>query len=137
MIDLIYDRTAADVTNRTEKGHYRYTDLNRVQGAVTALRARLSAAGYSLPTIQALTTWYENDIPRRNRMTNYLRSVQTLSGILPPIRTASGFPTSMDGLNWQKANAIEEFLHRVDVAEENLESAWYYCGDIYAGEVDV
>jgi hypothetical protein len=136
MISLVYDRTAADVTNRTEKGHYRYTDLNRVQGAITALRARLSAAGYYLPTIQALTTWYGNDIPRRNRMMNYLRSVQTLSGILPPIRTSSSFPTSMDGLNWAKANAIEEFLHRVDVAEENLEKAWYYCGDVYAGEVE-
>lgn len=136
-LNLITDRTAADVENGTDKGYYRHTDLNRVQAAVVALRARFVAAGYSLPETPALSTWYLNDIPRRDRMERYLRSVRAFDGVLAPVRTGADFPSTMDGLDWRGANAIEEFLDRVDRAEDAVEGAWFYCDEPFSGEVDV
>ena len=56
------------------------------------------------------------------------------------------FPTSLDGLDYKKANAIEESLEDFNVAltdlkinKENLiigtAKAWYYSGDLYGGEI--
>ena len=137
MLNLIFDRTAEDVSEKTDKGHYRHTDLNRVQAAVTVLRARFAAAGYSLPAIAALSTWALNDIPKRNKMDNYLRAVWAFDGVFSPVRPSGDLPVSMDNLDWRGANAIEEFLHRIDVAEEAVEGAWFYCDEPFSGEVDV
>lgn len=118
------------------RGHYRHTDLNRVQAAIAALRARFGAAGYTLPAIAALSAWAENDVPMRQRMDEYLRAVSAFAAAFPPVQPGTDFPVSMDGLDWRGANAIEEFLHRIDVAEEAAESAWFYSGEVFAGEVD-
>lgn len=46
MLNLITDRTASDVANRTEKGHYNANDLNRVTAAMEYLDAELRKVGY-------------------------------------------------------------------------------------------
>ena len=46
-------------------------------------------------------------------------------------------PTSMNNLNYKKANAIEKFLYDSDLMIDNLESAWWYCDEIISGEVDM
>lgn len=56
------------------------------------------------------------------------------------------FPTSLDGLDYKKANVIEKSLEDFNVAltdlkinKENLiigtAKAWYYSGDLYGGEI--
>ena len=56
------------------------------------------------------------------------------------------FPTSLDGLDYKNANAIEKSLEDFNVAltdlkinKENLiigtAKAWYYSGDLYGGEI--
>lgn len=46
MLELITDRTASDVANRTKKGYYSADDLNRVTTAMKYLDSELRKAGY-------------------------------------------------------------------------------------------
>lgn len=49
---LITDRTLEDVANKTAKGFYNATDLNRVDACLEDLVARLGRIGYSVPGYQ-------------------------------------------------------------------------------------
>lgn len=136
MLDnLIFDRTAADVANRTAKGRYRYTDMNRVQDAVTSIRQRYIDAGYNV-TGYDLTAWANNTIPRYSQAERYLLAVKALDGIVK-LREKVSLPRNMNALNYIGANNIEKFLYLTDEARDNLESAWWFCAEIYSGEVDM
>ena len=41
---------------------------------------------------------------------------------------------SADRFDYQKANDLEKILLDIDVAITNLKKAWYFTGDIFAGE---
>lgn len=49
---LVTDRTLEDVSNKTAKGFYNATDLNRVDACMEDLVARLGRIGYSVPGYQ-------------------------------------------------------------------------------------
>lgn len=49
---LVTDRTLEDVSNKTAKGFYNATDLNRVDACLEDLVARLGRIGYSVPGYQ-------------------------------------------------------------------------------------
>lgn len=136
MLDnLIFDRTAADVANRTEKGRYRYTDMNRVQDAVTSIRQRYIDAGYNM-TGYPIFVWQENAIPRYSQANQYLTAVKSLDGIVK-LREKVTLPRTMNALDYNGANNIEKFLYLTGEAFENLASAWWYSDEIYSGEVDM
>ena len=135
-VTLIYDRTAEDVEQGTDKGYYRHTDLNRVQTAVAEIRNALIDAGYNNVPASALPAWSENDIPRVSQMTAYIENVRSLVGLLP-IPGEPELPRNMNGLNFEGANAIEKFLYLLDDTVQRIYGAWFYCGEVFAGEVDV
>ena len=135
MLELIYDRTAADVQNGTDKGYYRYTDLNRVQNAVLTVRTRFAGMGYDAVPAPSFTAWAENDIPRFSRMDAYIRAVRSLDGMIP-LPGAPDLPVSPDRLDYIGANAIEKFLTMLDDSADRIAGAWFYCDEVYGGEVD-
>lgn len=135
LTNLVYDRTAADVAAKNNKGLYHYTDMNRVQNAVSTIRARYVAAGYN-PKQYTLPTWAENDIPRAENAQKYLSSIRAFDNIVT-LTESVALPSSMNGLDYIGANNIEKFLFRTDEARDLLETAWLYCAEIYAGEVDM
>ena len=51
--NLVFDRTATDVEQKTAKGRYQYTDLNRVRSAVSSIAARYQADGYAVTKSRA------------------------------------------------------------------------------------
>lgn len=136
MLDLIYDRTAEDVRDRTAKGYYRHTDLNRVQAAVLYLRELYASMGYDTAPAPSFRTWAENDIPRWPQMDAYLRAVRSLDGMIP-VPGAPALPQSPDRLDYAGANAIEDFLTRLDDSAERIAGAWFYCDEVFSGEVDM
>lgn len=128
--DLIFDRTQSDVSRvqsltkkmiagtATEaekaewlggmKGAYNATDLNRVGEAVEYLTDTLQSLGYSITTAPK-TDWTEADIPMQAQMETYLENIQTLRDRLPYV--APDAPESAIGLDYQRANDIEEILY--------------------------
>lgn len=127
---------ALEIRMYNDRGFYRYTDMNRVQTAVTTLRQVFQEAGYGIPSTPTLTSWSENDVPMKKRAEEYLRAVRQFDMAFPVVQPGADFPDSMDRLDWRGANAIEEFLSRVDEAMELAASAWVFCGEVFAGEVD-
>ena len=134
--NMIYDRTAEDVASGTDKGFYRHTDLNRVQAAVLAVRARYLDMGYNAVPLPSFRTWAENDIPRWPQMDAYIRAVRSLDGLIP-VPDAPFLPQSPDRLDWIGANAIEKFLERMDDSADRIAGAWFYSDEVFTGEVDV
>ena len=131
---LITDRTAEDVTKKTEKGFYNDSDLNRVGSAMAYLRDRLNDNGYTVD-IEPYTAWEESDIPTPNDMTLYLGCLGTLRSVLPLPDGTPETPDTMENLTYVTANDIEKILETIDdVLTKSITFVWY-SGDIYSGEV--
>ena len=136
MLELIYDRKSSDVRDGTPKGYYRYTDMNRVQAAVAYLRELYASYGYDTIPSYTLPTWAENDIPKKSQGDTYIRAVRSLNGIVP-IPGKPVLPASPDRLDYIGANAIEKFLAMTEDTLGRIAAAWFYCDEVFAGEVDV
>lgn len=134
--NMIYDRTAEDVEQGTDKGFYRHTDLNRVQAAVLAVRERFGDMGYEATTIPLFWIWAENAIPRTANMNLYIQAVKSLDGLIP-MPGKPVLPLSMDKLDYIGANAIEKFLVMMDDSADRIAGAWFYCDEVFSGEVDL
>lgn len=131
---LITDRTEADVAQRTAKGHYNATDLNRVERAVQELAGRLNAAGHNL-AITVKSNWAINDIPTQSDIERYRANIATIHAALAMLSTTPQTPNSMRFLTWAKANDIEKILQDVEDSLNRMELSFMYSGEIYAGEV--
>lgn len=153
-MEFITDRTALDITQarkyrsagwnnltaaeRAEwtaglKGTYNYTDLNRVEAAVAVLRDRLVAEGYPIE-IEDTRTWAKTDVPTAAEMSRYLRNVQAIREAFAVKPTTPRAPSSMAGLTYVGANAIEQILKDVEQLLTNMVLAYTYSSEIYGGE---
>lgn len=89
------------------RGAYNAADFERVDGAMSYLRAQFRGVGYEapidLPSVR-------NSTPREADMTRYLRNLTILRGILTLYPTTPPVPASMDAFTWKEANDIEQML---------------------------
>lgn len=116
------------------RGSYNASDLNRVGSAVDYVAKRLRSCGSSV-SVAPRMDWQETDIPTRAEMAAYLADIAALRAALPLRDGTPPAPADMLGLSWEEANAIESILLAVDEAVTRMSQAWYYSGDLYAGEV--
>lgn len=86
------------------KGAYNYSDLNRVENAVSKLAFLM---GLDL-TIK--TNWGQWDVPTRGEMDRYLGNVVIIRDMLADEIDFPPLPSSMSGLTWEGANNIELVL---------------------------
>lgn len=155
-LDLITNRTQADVDRVTAlaarvsagtataaekaewaaplKGSYNASDLNRVGAAVAYVAGRLNGYGYAV-TVSPKLDWTVSDIPTAGQMAAYLRDVAALRGAIAVMASTPPTPDSANNLTWKKANDIEKILVDVDALLTKMAQAWFYSGDLYAGEV--
>ena len=131
---LITDRTEQDVTNKTAKGSYNTSDLNRVGSAMDYLRDRFNANGYHIQ-INPKTTWREIDVPTQSDMTLYLADVNIIRSTLAVLPGTPEVPADMVGLTYEEANDIERILLAVDDLITNMINAYLYSNEINCGEV--
>ena len=131
---LVMDRTVQDITDGTAKGHYNASDLNRVGRAMKDIALRLSEYGYAV-SVGPKTDWSVSDIPTQSQMRKYLDDLAALRAVIDLPSSTPNTPTDMHGLTWQEANDIERILYDVDRLFTNVVAAWYYSGDLVAGEV--
>lgn len=116
------------------QGAYNYTDLNRVGAAVAYLADELNAIGFNLH-LTPKTNWKVEDVPIDDQMPVYLNQVEVIRSALTPFQGTPAVPADMDYLTYQEANAIEQILLDVEALIQNLKAAWFFCGEIYCGEV--
>lgn len=134
LLGLITDRTRADVANQTDKGFYNASDLNRVGAAVEYVAGRFAALGYACP-VTVKKDWLTSDTPTQRQMETYRQNIVTLRGQIAVMASTPETPASMAGLNYVKANNIEQILLDLDALIDKLIKSWYFSGDLYAGEV--
>ena len=133
-LELITDRTRADVENETDKGFYNASDLNRVGAAVEYIAGRFTALGYPCP-VTVKKDWLTTDAPTASQMEAYRQNIVTLRGQIAVMQSTPDAPASMEGLNYVKANNIEQILLDLDALITNITKSWYFAGELYAGEV--
>ena len=134
-LNLITDRTSQDVTMGTAKGYYNYTDLNRVEAAVSAVGETLTDNGYPT-TPKEQKTWALGDIPTYSEMAIYLKEVVALANQLAlPLTLWEDFPDTINYLDYRGANSIEQLLEDIVIYLGLMEQQRVYSGTVYAGEV--
>lgn len=135
-MQLIFDRTEADVLIGNEKGCYGPDDLNRVESAVAELQVLIKQLDI-YPELTVKTDWTAPGIfsaeswPVESQMRRYLQNVQILCqalGMSPVL------PSRMDRLDWQEANQIEHALHQVYARVQSVFNTYEYSGELFAGE---
>lgn len=152
MMPVVIDRTQADVlrvkalnakgwegmpeAEHTEwlgglKGAYNVSDLNRVGNNVAYLAGALDGYGYMV-SVAPKTNWTVEDIPTQAQMATYLGNVQALKD---GFYGTTDLPETMDKLTADGANNIERLLCEIEQNIHNMTEAWYYCGELYCGEV--
>lgn len=134
LLTLITDRTAEDVANKTAKGFYNASDLNRVGAAVQYVAERFAAQGYAV-TVSPKTDWLASDIPTASELETYRQNIATLRALIAVMKSTPETPETMRFLDYIKANDIERILLDLDTLLTNAALAWYQSGEIYAGEV--
>lgn len=154
---LIMDRTAEDVAKVAEynrkgidgmsadelaewlaglKGAYNAADLNRVNAAMAYLCERFDEIGYMVPGYEDQgITWSKQDIPRASQMAKYLSNVSAVRERIPLYQSTPPAPTSMNGLTYTGANAIEQIMADIEALIDCIIASWYFSGDLYGGEI--
>lgn len=132
-LHLVFDRTYADVANKTEKGFYNAADLNRVGSAVNVIAASLMPIGIDI-RLEPKMDWTMDDTPTPAQMEKYLGDVRALQNVLAEYRTPENIPTAMSGLTVVEANAIEKVLDTLySTIESIIRSYRYYSGMTISG----
>lgn len=134
LLSLITDRTRADVANQTDKGFYNATDLNRVGAAVKYIAGRFTALGYACH-VTVKKDWLTTDAPTQRQLETYRQNIVTLRGQIAVMASTPDAPASMAGLDYVKANNIEQILLDLDALIDKLIKSWCFSGELYAGEV--
>ena len=133
LLTLITGRTRADVANQTDKGFYNASDLNRVGAAVEYIAGRFTALGYRCP-VTVKKDWLTSDAPTASQLETYRQNIVTLRGQIVVMQSTPEAPASMAGLNYVKANNIEQILLDLDALITNITKSWCFSGELYAGE---
>ena len=141
-VDQLAGRVSAGMATTAEqtewasdlKGAYNASDLNRVGAAVAYVAGRLNGYGYTV-TVNPKQDWTGSDIPTAEQMAAYLRDVAALRGAIAVMASTPPTPDSASGLTWREANDIERILLDVDELLTRMAAAWFYSGELYAGEV--
>ncbi len=151
---MIFDRTQADVTaalrirenkikrfappteneaHSLERGFIDYTTLNRIENKQAELRELLISSGSSFFDIKT-KTWTADDIFNETefqRMVNNLDVLKSAISVLPDTPE-----TPQPIFYFININDIEKILFDMDVLLQNMISAYWFCGELYCGEME-
>lgn len=115
------------------RGCYNYTDMNRVESAVEYVANRLIEVGYPVyPVVKK--NWQLSDKPTRADFARYMQNIADIRGAMATYPTTPAAPTTNQQLTYQLANDLEKILVDIDELVTLLVNAYFYCGEIYAGE---
>ena len=119
--------------NTSLKGAYNYTDLNRVESAVAYLLPIFASAGYNITTTTK-TNWAVNNDMTVAEATRYLYNIAQIRQAFTYFTTTPPAPTTLVGLNYERANHIEKILLDAENLIFKLLGSFFYSGDLYCGD---
>ena len=128
---IIMSITTNAIINKTEKGFYNATDLNRVEEWCEYLANTLTSYSYPV-TIKVKKDWHISDFPNEVEVERIRRNVNALK---QAYYSFTQIPENLEYMTWKKANSIEKILNEIDTLINNMIASFYYSGEIYAGEV--
>lgn len=134
MEELIYDRTLADVINKTEKGYYNVSDLNRVEEWCKYLAELLTGYGYPV-RIETKTNWTIADFPYAEEMERIRNNVSMIKQAYSYVSTQT-VPETLDKIDIEKANAIEKILFDIDELMNKMEFGFRKSGTFSSGGME-
>lgn len=155
MADLVFvfDRTSEDVerarmfrgreyasltpTEQVEfdsglKGAYNAADLRRVDGNLTSIAKGFTAMGYPVSVTPA-QAWQESDLPTADIMERIRQDLARVRAVLPPMAGAPPTPSTLNPLDYEKANDIERILFAVHGVKEGIALRFRISGAFTAG----
>lgn len=122
------------ITNRTRAGYYDIADLNRVGQAMRYVAARLRACGWDV-VVTPRTDWVWTDRATPAAAKRYLNNLRKIRKALVLFVNTPDVPDGKRPFTAEEANDIEKILIDVEDMVQRTMQCWYFCGDLYAGEV--
>lgn len=130
MENLIFDRTQTDIEQKTSKGYYNYTDLNRIETWCEYLANLLTSYSYPV-SITIKKNWNMSDLPNANDMER-IRS--NINAIKTAFHAYTDVPENLNYMTIEKANDIEKILSEIDFLTKNMISSFRYSNTFDSGE---
>ena len=130
MENLIFDRTQTDIEQKTPKGYYNYTDLNRVETWCEYLANLLTSYSYPV-SITIKKNWTMSDLPNTTDMERIRSNV---NAIKTAFHAYTNIPENLEYMTIEKANDIEKILSEIDFLTKNMISSFRYSNTFNSGE---
>lgn len=122
------------ITNRTRKGHYETTDLNRVGEAMQYVAARLRSCGWDVD-VSPRTDWKWTDRVTLAEAQRYLRNLRKIREALVLFASTPPLPGDERPFNAEEANNIEKILLDAEAMVQLTIDGYLFSDDLYSGEV--
>ena len=122
------------ITDRTRGDYYNITDLNRVGQAMRYVAARLRACGFDV-VVTPRTDWVWTDRATPAAAKRYLNNLRKIRKALVLFASTPNVPSGKRPFTAEEANDIEKILIDVEDMVQRTMQCWYFCGDLYTGEV--
>lgn len=130
---LIYDRTQADLVNKTEKGYHNYTDINRIEEWCGYLAELLTSYGYVVH-ITTKTDWKMTDYRKASEIERIRSNIAAIENAYAIMKNTPQLPNTLNPIDIERANAIEKILFDINLLITNMKASFLYCGTFNAGE---
>ena len=124
------------ITGRVPGATYDWTDMNRVAEAMEYVAERLQSCGWNITVNPRRFT--REDFPTEAVFEHYIKQIRKLHNTLTLFLTTPAVPSVSRGrpyMTVQEANDIEKILLDIEDMVRRTEAAYYYSGDVFAGEV--
>lgn len=124
------------ITDRVPGATYDWTDMNRVAEAMEYVAERLRSCGWNITVNPRRFT--REDFPSEAVFEHYIKQIRKLHNTLTLFLTTPAVPGVSRGrpyMTVQEANDIEKILLDIEDMVRRTEAAYYYSGDVFAGEV--
>ena len=128
---LIFDRKQSDIANDTDKAYISYTDLNRVEEAITYLKQILDKYGYNFTTQEK--KWLITDFRKNEDMARLKDNIDNLRNAYPYL-VSPVTPNPIKYESIQEANDIEEILYKINEIIINMTQNFIHCGVANCGQ---
>lgn len=118
---LIFDRTMQDIIDKTSKGYYNVSDLERIRDAILYVRQRLNDLSYGLPEMEVngLELNYLTVIDKP-LMQRYLNDIQKLRNALDYVGYLPQPPANFKHYGPDEANFVEKLIYDINTVVNNI-----------------